>query len=143
MVSGIASRMLYKSSKQKQIQKYEYLSSFLIKFINRSTSKSYINTNLMLQVEQTPAIVQKAMLKSIVGCLLTERSGNGVTVSGEPLYDKDYARTLFVLIQNPIFASQSTYTILAHLLQHITCLPNDDHQLLVRMIKIMPEHFSC
>ena len=81
------------------------------------------------------------MLKSIVGCLLTERSGNGVTVSGEPLYDKDYARTLFVLIQNPIFASQSTYTILAHLLQHITCLPNDDHQLLVRMIKIVQEHF--
>ena len=82
------------------------------------------------------------MLKSIVGCLLTERSGNGVTVSGEPLYDKDYARTLFVLIQNPIFASQSTYTILAHLLQHITCLPNDDHQLLVRMIKIMPEQID-
>jgi hypothetical protein len=35
-------------------------------------------------------------------------------------------------VQNPIFASQSTYTIFAHLLQHITTLNNADHQVYVQ-----------
>ena len=78
------------------------------------------------------------MLKSIVGCLLTDQvdPGHNSTSSdpGEALYDKDYPRTLFILVQNPIFSSQSTYTILAHLLQHVTSLPNGDHQLLVEII---------
>lgn len=41
-------------------------------------------------------------------------------------------RSLFILVQNPIFASQSTYTIFAHLLQHITTLNNADHQVYVQ-----------
>ena len=75
------------------------------------------------------------MLKAIVGCLLTDQHDSGQNSDpGEALYDKDYARTLFILVQNPIFSSQSTYTILAHLLQHVTGLPNSDHQLLVNFI---------
>ena len=93
-----------------------------------------------MKVEQTPATVQKSMLKSIVGCLLTDQQDSGHNNAsldpGEALYDKDYARTLFILVQNPIFTSQSTYTILAHLLQHVTSLPNGDHQLLVKIITI-------
>ena len=77
------------------------------------------------------------MLKAIVGCLLTDQHDSSLNSSlGEALYDKDYARTLFILVQNPIFSSQSTYTILAHLLQHVTGLPNGDHQLLVILLLI-------
>ncbi len=77
------------------------------------------------------------MLKAIVGCLLTDQHDSSQNSSlGEVLYDKDYARTLFILVQNPIFSSQSTYTILAHLLQHVTGLPNGDHQLLVILLLI-------
>ena len=87
-------------------------------------------------IEITTAAVQKNMLKSIVGCLLVDDQ--------ESLYPKDYTRTLFCLIQNPIFASQSTYTIFAHLLQHITGLPNSDHQLLVHWFRIIePERFKA
>lgn len=75
------------------------------------------------------------MLKAIVGCLLTDQHGFSQNSDpGEVLYNKDYARTLFILVQNPIFSSQSTYTILAHLLQHVTGLANGDHQLLVNFI---------
>ena len=71
------------------------------------------------------------MLKSIVGCLLTDQQDSGQTTDpGEALYDKDYTRTLFILIQNPIFSSQSTYTILAHLLQYLTGLPHNKHLIL-------------
>ena len=81
------------------------------------------------------------MLKSIVGCLLTDQPdachANSSSEQGEALYEKDYARALFILVQNPIFSSQSTYTILAHLLQHVTSLPNGDHQLLVIMKEFM------
>ena len=51
------------------------------------------------------------------------------------LYSRDYTRALFILLQNPIFASQSTFTILAHLLQNLTGLPNSDHQLLVHWFR--------
>ena len=67
------------------------------------------------------------MLKSIVACLLD--------VDSTTLYTRDATRALFVLLQNPIFSSQSTFTILAHLLQHLTGLPNSDHQLLVHWFR--------
>lgn len=85
------------------------------------------------KVERAPASVQKAMLKAIVNCLLSDSES-----CIDPLYSKDYVRTLFILVQNPIFTSQSTYTIFAHLLQHITRLPNSDHQLLVHWFRILP-----
>jgi E3 ubiquitin-protein ligase HECTD2 len=69
------------------------------------------------------------MLKAIVGCLLD--------VESAVLYSRDYTRALFILLQNPIFSSQSTYTILAHLLQHMTGLPNGDHQLLVHWFRTL------
>ena len=55
---------------------------------------------------------------------------NIIDVESNVLYLRDYTRALFILIQNPIFSSQSTYTIFAHLLQQVTSLPNSDHQLL-------------
>ena len=59
------------------------------------------------------------------------------------LYSRDYTRALFILLQNPIFASQSTFTILAHLLQHLTGLPNSDHQLLVHWFRnLAPSRFK-
>ena len=45
-----------------------------------------------------------------------------------------FFRALFILVQNPIFSSQSTYTIFAHLLQHITSLTNGDHQVISKLV---------
>ena len=53
---------------------------------------------------------QKAVIRSVVNCLLDDGAG---------LLAKDKTRCLFVLLQNPLFVSQSTYTILAHLLQQV------------------------
>jgi E3 ubiquitin-protein ligase HECTD2 len=52
------------------------------------------------------------------------------------LYAKDDVRALFVLIQNPVFAAQSSYTIFAHLLRQIVGLASADHQLLVNWFKM-------
>ena len=59
---------------------------------------------------------QKAVIRSVVNCLLDDGAG---------LLAKDKTRCLFVLLQNPLFVSQSTYTILAHLLQQV---PLSDHK---------------
>ena len=58
-------------------------------------------------------------------------------VESNVLYLRDFTRALFILIQNPIFSSQSTYTIFAHLLQQVTSLPNSDHQLLVHWFRTL------
>jgi E3 ubiquitin-protein ligase HECTD2 len=52
------------------------------------------------------------------------------------LYAKDDVRALFVLVQNPVFAAQSSYTIFAHLLRQIVSQPSADHQLLVNWFKM-------
>lgn len=51
------------------------------------------------------------------------------------LYPKDEVRAYFILIQNPVFSSQSSYTIFAHLLRQIVELSTSDHQLLVSWFK--------
>ena len=91
--------------------------------------KSDLLHSVLDKVEQTNGTVQKSMLKSIVTCLLDLESVN--------LYAKDKTRALFILLQNPIFSSQSTYTIYAHLLQHLTSLTNGDHQLLVHWFRTL------
>ena len=53
------------------------------------------------------------------------------------LYGKDKVRALFVILQNPIFTAQSSYTVLAHVLRHITSLPNTDHQILVHWFRTL------
>jgi E3 ubiquitin-protein ligase HECTD2 len=52
------------------------------------------------------------------------------------LYDKDEVRALFVLVQNPVFAAQPSYTIFAHLLRQIVNLSSSDHQLLIYWFKM-------
>eukprot|EP00095_Tigriopus_kingsejongensis_P012673 maker-scaffold22_size673200-snap-gene-2.20 protein:Tk12673 transcript:maker-scaffold22_size673200-snap-gene-2.20-mRNA-1 annotation:"e3 ubiquitin-protein ligase hectd2" len=74
--------------------------------------------------------MQKSLIRSAVSCLLDD-----TTV----LYAKDHTRCLFVLLLNPLFVSQSTYTILAHLLQKVTRLPNGEHQLLVHWFRTLPK----
>lgn len=58
----------------------------------------------------------------------------GVFLFGR-LYVKDKVRALYVILQNPVFAAQSSYTVLAHVLRHITALPNSDHQMLVHWFR--------
>jgi E3 ubiquitin-protein ligase HECTD2 len=52
------------------------------------------------------------------------------------LHAKDDVRALFVLVQNPVFAAQSSYTIFAHLLRQVVNLSGNDHQLLVNWFKM-------
>ncbi|KAG8282823.1 putative E3 ubiquitin-protein ligase HTD2 [Homalodisca vitripennis] len=48
----------------------------------------------------------------------------------------DDVRALFILVQNPVFAAQSSYSIFAHLLRLIVDLPTADHQLFVHWFKM-------
>lgn len=73
-----------------------------------------------------PSFIHKTVLKSIINALLEE---------DRALFDKDIVRAYFILVQNPVFASQSSYTIFAHLLRQIVELPTADHQLLVHWFK--------
>ncbi|GLH08103.1 Putative E3 ubiquitin-protein ligase HECTD2 [Gryllus bimaculatus] len=52
------------------------------------------------------------------------------------LHSKDDVRALFMLVQSPVFAAQSSYTILAHLLRQVVSLAPADHQLLVGWFKM-------
>ena len=51
------------------------------------------------------------------------------------LLDRDRARCQLCLLHCPLFASQQTYTILAHLLQQVTRLHNQDHRHLVHWFR--------
>ncbi|KAF6200437.1 hypothetical protein GE061_006740 [Apolygus lucorum] len=74
-----------------------------------------------------PSIVHKTVLKSIINALLEE---------GRLLYPKDEVRAHFILIQNPVFSAQSSYTIFAHLLKQIVALHTAEHQLLVHWFQL-------
>ena len=54
---------------------------------------------------------QKSVIRAVVTCLLDTNS--------EQISPKDHPRMLYILLQNPLFTSQPTYTILAHLLQQV------------------------
>ena len=61
--------------------------------------------------------MQKTMLKSIITSLLDH---------SKPLYRKDNVRALLILLQNPVFSAQSTYTVFAHVLQASALSINDN-----------------
>ena len=42
-----------------------------------------------------------------------------------------------MLIQNPIFSAQSTYTVFSHVLQNVTSLVAEEHQLLVHWFRTL------
>ncbi|CAG2103150.1 unnamed protein product, partial [Medioppia subpectinata] len=44
---------------------------------------------------------------------------------------KDEIRAIFILLQNPIFSNQSSYSVFAHLMKRIISLNSGDHQLLI------------
>ncbi|XP_024215638.1 probable E3 ubiquitin-protein ligase HECTD2 isoform X1 [Halyomorpha halys] len=79
-------------------------------------------------IKNMPSIVHKTILKSIINALLEEE---------RLLFPKDEVRALYILIQNPVFSAQSSYTILAHLLKQIVALSGPDHQLLVQWFQLL------
>ncbi|XP_035713374.1 probable E3 ubiquitin-protein ligase HECTD2 isoform X1 [Folsomia candida] len=79
-------------------------------------------------LRNSPSIVHKTVLKAIVNALLDDK---------QKLYAQDKVRALFIILQNPIFAAQSSYTVLAHVLRHVTSLPNPDHQVLVHWFRML------
>ncbi|CAA9993853.1 unnamed protein product [Nesidiocoris tenuis] len=101
-----------------QIENYIAVQRFYMR-----TYDSFAQINALFK----PSIVHKTVLKSIINALLEE---------GRLLYHKDEVRAHFVLIQNPVFAIQSSYTIFAHLLKQIVALHSADHQLLVHWFQL-------
>ncbi|XP_043222721.1 probable E3 ubiquitin-protein ligase HECTD2 isoform X1 [Amphibalanus amphitrite] len=79
-------------------------------------------------LQSMPSIVQKSVLKSIINSLLQEK---------RRLFHKDEVRALFILVQSPLFAPQSSYTVFAHLLRQLTTLSNGDHQILMRWFRCL------
>ncbi|CAN8000396.1 unnamed protein product, partial [Ixodes hexagonus] len=54
------------------------------------------------------------------------------------LKSKDDTRAVYILLQNPIFSSQSSYTVFAHLLRRVVSLKSADHQLLIHWFSNSP-----
>ncbi|XP_069974942.1 probable E3 ubiquitin-protein ligase HECTD2 [Penaeus vannamei] len=79
-------------------------------------------------VHEMPSVVHKHFLKAVINALLQERPH---------LFSKDRVRALFILLQTPVFLTQSSYTVLAHVLRNITSLSNGDHQLLVNWFRTL------
>lgn len=82
----------------------------------------YSNLNFNCVCLLQPSVVHKHFMKAVINALLQERPH---------LFSKDRVRALFVILQSPVFLSQGSYTVLAHVLRNITSLSNGDHQLLV------------
>uniref|UniRef100_A0A8D8PV11 Probable E3 ubiquitin-protein ligase HECTD2 n=1 Tax=Cacopsylla melanoneura TaxID=428564 RepID=A0A8D8PV11_9HEMI len=91
-----------------------------------------LNMDLLYTVQDAlkdmPSVMSKTVLKSIINSLLEKN---------KLIHDKDDVRSLFILVQSPVFASQSTFTVFAHLMNHIVSLSTKDHQLLVNWLKIL------
>ncbi|KAF2355382.1 HECT domain [Trinorchestia longiramus] len=85
-----------------------------------------LKTELMYSVNDSiremPSVVHKSFLKGVINSMLQENPS---------LFSKDKVRALFIILQNPVFLTQSSYTVLAHVLRSIIELENGDHQLLV------------
>ncbi|CAL4096308.1 unnamed protein product [Meganyctiphanes norvegica] len=79
-------------------------------------------------LREMPSVIHKQFLKAVINSLLEERPH---------LFSKDRCRALFVILQSPVFLSQSSYTVLAHVLRNITTLTNGDHQLLVQWFRTL------
>ncbi|XP_072095846.1 probable E3 ubiquitin-protein ligase HECTD2 [Mobula birostris] len=77
----------------------------------------------------TPQDIQKAVLKGIINSLLKEWKGPQT---------KDDLRAYLLLVQNPQFASTSTYIIYAHLLRQMASLSEADHHFLVHWFQKLP-----
>jgi len=95
---------------------------------NNDDQESGLRWNLMYaawdRLKGQSGGVQKAAVRATVSTLLDDAA-----VSALP--QGDHAKCLLILLHNPLFSSQPTYTILAHLLQQMTRLPRADHQRLV------------
>nr|XP_034994050.1 probable E3 ubiquitin-protein ligase HECTD2 isoform X1 [Zootoca vivipara] len=74
----------------------------------------------------SPQDIQKCVLKGIINGLLQEWKGPRT---------KDDLRAYFVLIQNPLFSTTSTFVIYAHLLRQIAALTEGDHHFLIHWFK--------
>ncbi|XP_037506563.2 probable E3 ubiquitin-protein ligase HECTD2 [Rhipicephalus sanguineus] len=80
-------------------------------------------------LEELPAYVSKAVLKGIINSLLA---------TDIRLKTKDDTRAVYILLQNPIFSSQASYTVFAHLLRKVVSLKSSDHQLLIHWFSNSP-----
>ncbi|KAM7283145.1 putative E3 ubiquitin-protein ligase HECTD2 [Ixodes scapularis] len=80
-------------------------------------------------LEELPTYVSKAVLKGIINSLLA---------TDIRLKSKDDTRAVYILLQNPIFSSQSSYTVFAHLLRRVVSLKSADHQLLIHWFSNSP-----
>ncbi|OQR77391.1 putative E3 ubiquitin-protein ligase HECTD2-like [Tropilaelaps mercedesae] len=85
-----------------------------------------IKTELLFEVydsfDSLPGFVTKSVLKAVISSLLE---------LDVRLMAKDDVRSVYMLLLNPIFATQASYTVFAHLVRRVVSLPSPDHQLLI------------
>ncbi|CAN7941504.1 unnamed protein product, partial [Ixodes pacificus] len=86
-------------------------------------------------LEELPTYVSKAVLKGIINSLLATDIRQVLPLT---LKSKDDTRAVYILLQNPIFSSQSSYTVFAHLLRRVVSLKSADHQLLIHWFSNSP-----
>nr|CAD7266604.1 unnamed protein product [Timema shepardi] len=94
-----------------------------------------LNMELLYAVHDALKTLYRTIQKLIVRLL--DQVITSLDAMTNRLYASDEVRAMFMLIQNPVFAAQSSYTIFAHLLRQMVNLPSTDHQLLVTWFKIL------
>ncbi|CAM1307290.1 HECTD2 (predicted) [Pycnogonum litorale] len=85
--------------------------------------------NIYDALAELPSHITKATLKALISCLLTMQNCQ--------LLGKDETRGIFMLLQCPVFSNQSSYTVLGHLLRHISSYQPTDHKLLIYWFKLI------
>ncbi|KAI5740517.1 hypothetical protein M8J76_004713 [Diaphorina citri] len=84
-------------------------------------------------LKDMPSVIGKTVLKSMINSLLEKN---------KMIHPTDQVRSLFILIQSPLFASQSTFLVFAHVMNQIVSLSTKNHQLLVNWLKMYVETYS-
>ncbi|KAG8223038.1 hypothetical protein J437_LFUL001360 [Ladona fulva] len=92
------------------------------------------------ELNQMPQTIHKTVLKSIVIALLQDRDIAALSSLMPVLFFlrialADEVRIFFILIQNPVFAAQSSYTVFAYLLKQIVNLSSTHRQLLIQWFR--------
>ncbi|KAF6035865.1 HECTD2 [Bugula neritina] len=103
-----------------------------------TTEESGIQLDLVETVyeilKKAPSDVQKAVLKSIINCLLSDK-GLSETTKARVNVGKDELRAYLIFSLNPLFQNVTTFVIFAHLLRQISSLSDQGHHFLVHWYK--------
>ncbi|XP_047127439.1 probable E3 ubiquitin-protein ligase HECTD2 isoform X1 [Hydra vulgaris] len=80
-------------------------------------------------IVRMPESVKKAVLRSIINCMMTENSREKST---------DQIKALIILLLNPLFADSKTYVIFSHVIRQICMSQVNDHHQFINFFKQLP-----